>query len=455
MNNLSAIILAAGQGTRMKSSLPKVMHKVGQKPLIWHILHNITQTKIDDIVAVIGPDTDVLTNFLHAEFGQVQHVLQKERLGTAHAVLTGLEAVQHKQDNIAVLYGDTPFVKTSTIEKMNAMIEDDVAVVVLGFIAKNPGRYGRLIKNDQGELEKIVEFLDATDQEKGVNLCNSGMMLINGKHLDLLKKIDNKNAKEEYYLTDIVELAKKQNLRAKHFSVDETEVLGVNSRSEQVHAEMVMQKMLRRKFLEEGVTLVEPDTAHFSVDTKIGHDCIIHPNVVFGPGVILHSNVEVKSFSHLEGAEVKSHSVIGPFARLRPGANIGEKVKVGNFVEIKNSDLDKNSSVSHLTYIGDSKIGEGSNIGAGTITCNYDGYNKSKTIIGKNTFIGSNTALVAPVEVGDGAIVAAGSVITKNVERNSLVVARGEEKSYAGKADSIRKNAKAKADKLKSSGNRL
>ena len=453
--NLSAIILAAGQGTRMKSSIPKVMHKVAHKPLIWHILHNLDQTDIDDIVTVVGPDAEILQSFLRVEFGSVKTIIQNERLGTAHAVITGLEKIRHKQNNIAVLYGDTPFVKTSTIKKMNSIIEKDVAVVVLGFIAKDPGRYGRLIQNELGDLEKIVEFLDASEAEKEVNLCNSGMMLINGKYLDLLKKINNKNAKNEYYLTDIVEIAKKNGLRVKHFAVDETEVLGVNSRSDQVYAESVMQKALRKKFLDEGVTLVDPESVSFAVDTKIGNDCVIHPHVVFGPGVIIHSHVEIKSFSHIEGAEIKSESVIGPFARLRPGTNIEQKVKVGNFVEIKNSDLAKNTSVSHLTYIGDSQIGEGTNVGAGTITCNYDGFNKSQTIIGKNAFIGSNTALVAPVKIGDDVIIAAGSVVTKDVSDGALVVARGEEKIYSGKAESIRSKAKEKAEKLKNSGKKL
>lgn len=453
--NLSAIILAAGDGTRMKSNFPKVMHKVASKPLIWYLLNTLEKIGVEDSAVVVGSHAKQIEDYLHIDFGLAHTVHQEKRLGTGHAVINGLEGIRNQNNNIMVLYGDTPFIHPETIRKMNSLVSDDVAVVVLGFVAKDPARYGRMVVNEHGELEKIVEYLDAINEERKINLCNSGLMLINGKHLGLLSKIDNKNAKGEYYLTDLVQIARNNNLRVKHFAVDETEVLGVNSRKDLAYAEEVIQASLRKSLLESGVSLVSPNTVTLAADTVVGNDCVIHPHVVFESGVILHSNVEVKSFSHIEGAEIKSGATIGPFARIRPGSNLDEDTKVGNFVEIKNSDIKRGSKVNHLAYVGDSKLGSEVNIGAGTITCNYDGYNKSQTIIGDKVFVGSNCSLVAPVEIGEAAIIGAGSVITKNIPKDSLAVARGEEKIYAGKAVSIRKSSEAKYKKYNKDNKRL
>lgn len=443
--NLSAIILAAGEGSRMKSNLPKVMHKVAGKPLIWHVLHQLAKTIIEEQVVVIGENVKILTDYLHVEFGATRQAVQKEKLGTAHAVLSGLNKIHNKNNNVIILYGDTPFVRAETMERMNSLIDPQVALVTLGFIAKDPAKYGRFVLNKNDELEKIVEYLDASEKEREINLCNSGVLVINSSYLHLLREINNKNAKNEYYLTDLIQIAKQHNLKVKYLTVDETEVLGINNRSELAYAEEICQTLLRKNLLEAGVTLIDPKSVILSADTIIQQDCIIHPHVVFGPGVSVGSNVEIKSFSHIEGTEIKCGAVIGPFARIRPRSILGEDVRVGNFVEIKNSNIAQGTKINHLSYVGDSELGKNVNIGAGTITCNYDGYNKFKTNIEDEVFVGSNTSLIAPLQIGKGSIIAAGSVITKDVKQNTLAITRGEEKSYLGKAEVIRNKAKTQS----------
>ncbi len=453
--NLSAVILAAGKGTRMKSNLPKVMHKLAAKPMVWLILEMLKRHQIDDTAIVVGPDAKILKDYLIREFGEIKQVTQAERLGTAHATREGIQQIDNKNNNVAILFGDTPFIDGKTLYKMNELIDEKTALVVLSFITTDPSRYGRIITDNNNELAEIVEYNEASDLQRKINLCNSGVMLLNQKAISLLDKINNKNSKNEFYLTDIVKIAKENGWIVKQHTVDEDEVLGINCKKDLAYAESVIQSKLRAKMLENGVTLVDPEKVFFAADTVIESDAIIQPNVYFGPGVIIHHNVEIKSFSHIEGAEIFPDSVIGPFARIRPGTNISSGAKIGNFVETKNANIGKNSKISHLSYIGDSEIGEEVNIGAGTITCNYDGYNKFTTIIEDEAFIGSNTSLVAPVTIGKGSIIGAGSVVTKNTQENSLVIARGEEKSFPGKANSIRARAKATGEKITDKGKKL
>lgn len=437
--SISTIILAAGQGTRMRSKLPKVMHEIASRSMIGHIFDMIKKLDNDEVITVIGPNMEVLRKHVLSEYTAAKSVIQKERLGTGDAVKVGMKEIQG-DSHILVLYGDTPFIAASTIQKMRVLLENHPknALVVLGFEVSTPNEYGRLITNKDGSLEKIVEFLDCTPEQKRVTLCNSGVMLINKEYVkDLLSSIKNNNSKKEYYLTDLVGIAKSKELQCQYVSVSEEEALAVNSRDELAEAEMVMQNKLREKFINEGVTLIDRDTVYFAEDTEIEPDVTIYPNVFFGRGVKIKSGAVVKSFSNIEGAEIGKGATVGPFANLRPGTVLGEKTKVGNFVEVKNSEIGSGAKASHLSYLGDSIVGSGSNIGAGTITCNYDGVKKNQTKIGENAFIGSNSALVAPVNIGSGAIVGAGSVITSDVEDNSLSVARSKQKNYPGRAQQL------------------
>lgn len=436
----AAIVLAAGMGTRMKSAQPKVMHPVGGRPMVSHLLATTEAVGVDEHIIVIGPDMAALTEAVapHAT------ALQTERLGTAHAVQAAEPLYTGDAEDVFVLCGDTPLITQETLKKMQDARRSGADVVVLGFTPDDPGAYGRLIVSEDGDLEKIVEFKDATEDERAVNLCNSGVMCINGKHLfDLVDRVKNDNAKGEYYLTDIVALARQSEMRCTVVPGSEEELLGVNSRVELAQAESIFQKRMRQSYLEKGVTMTAPETVFFSHDTHIDPDVVIEPNVVFGLGVTIETGVHILGFSHLEGAHVKSGVSVGPFARLRPGAVIESGAKIGNFVEVKKAVVEEGAKVNHLSYIGDAVVGAKANIGAGTITCNYDGFMKYKTTIGKGAFIGSNTALVAPVTVEDGALVGAGSVITTDVSGDSLALTRADQKEYKGWAANFRRTKQA------------
>jgi bifunctional UDP-N-acetylglucosamine pyrophosphorylase/glucosamine-1-phosphate N-acetyltransferase len=438
--SIAAILLAAGQGTRMKSAKPKVMHALAGRPMILHLLDMVRSLDAAQSVVVTGPGMEEIT----AAVAPASTVLQQERNGTAHAVAQAKPLLKDFDGTVLVLYGDTPLITKATIE---AMLErraqvPNTAVVVLGFRPKNGGEYGRLVFGANG-LQAIVEYKDATPEQRAIPLCNSGVMAIDGKHLfPLLDKIGNDNAKGEYYLTDIVKLAVSQGLTASYVEADEEELLGVNSRAELAEAEALVQRRLRARAMAGGVTLIDPASVTLNWDTVLGQDVTIGPNVVFGEGVTVAANVEIRAFCHLEGVSIASGAQIGPFARLRPGAEIGENAHIGNFVEVKKAVIEAGAKVNHLTYIGDARVGAGANVGAGTITCNYDGFGKYFTDIGAGAFVGSNSSLVAPVKIGDGAVIGAGSVITKDVAGDSLAVARGTQMELPGWAATFRDKMK-------------
>jgi bifunctional UDP-N-acetylglucosamine pyrophosphorylase / glucosamine-1-phosphate N-acetyltransferase len=428
------IILAAGKGTRMKSKMAKVLHKICGKPMVGHVIDTAISLDAAKIITVISPGMDEVASSVQPASSIT---IQENQLGTGDAIKPALKKLESFDGNILILYADTPLIMRETlIEMLEQLKKSDI--VVLGFNPEDPAEYGRLVVNKSGELVKIVEFKDATESERNIGLCNSGVIAAKAKLLqELVAKIDNKNAKGEYYLTDIIGLAQKAGKKCAYTLGDEDEVLGVNNRAQLSEAEYIYQNRLRANAMVDGVTLIDPETVYLCHDTKIASDVIIHPNVTFGPGVSIESNVEIKPFCHIEGAKIESGAKIGPFARLRPGAEIGEKAHIGNFVEIKKSQIGKEVKIGHLSYIGDAKIGSMSNIGAGTITCNYDGYKKYETTIGKNVFVGSNSALVAPVKIGDGAFIAAGSTVTQEVAPNALAIARGKQVNKDNRADKI------------------
>ena len=433
----------------MKSDLPKVLHPVANRPMISHLLDALSSISAQKTVVVVAPGMSRLVEAV----APAETAVQTEALGTGHAVLAARDAMGEFDGDVLVLFGDTPLL---TAETMQSMVDarrsaDNPAVVVLGFRPDDPAEYGRLVQAADGGLESIVEFRDATAEQRGIGLCNAGIMAIDGAHLfPLLDAVGNDNAKGEYYLTDIVELARGQGLRcAVVEAADPVEVMGVNSRAQLAEAEAAMQARLRARAMAGGVTMTEPNTVWLSADTKLGRDVVIGPNVFFGTGVTIADNVEIRAFCHIDQAQVGSGAVIGPFARLRPGAKLENDVHIGNFVEIKAALVEQGAKVNHLTYIGDARIGPRANIGAGTITCNYDGFFKDLTDIGADAFIGSNSALVAPVKIGDGAIVGAGSVITTDVESGALAVGRGRQKSIAGWAAAFRKKRTVQKDAAK------
>ncbi|MBL6665120.1 MAG: bifunctional UDP-N-acetylglucosamine diphosphorylase/glucosamine-1-phosphate N-acetyltransferase GlmU [Rickettsiales bacterium] len=424
--SISIIILAAGKGTRMKSDLPKVMHKIAGREMVNLVIDEVKQLDIKNITVVVSDEMELFQKQINNSHKNldINFAIQAQRNGTGHAVMVGVDNISSLGEKVIVLYGDTPITAKNTITSMLNSL-DSYDLCVLGFEEKQENKYGRLVVDENKNLKKIVEFKDANEDEKKITLCNSGVMAINGQKIkELLSSIDNNNATGEYYLTDIVEICDNKHYKKTYFTTSKEEVLGVNSKIELANLENIMQDRLRKQHMENGVTLIDPNTVYFCADTKIGKNCIIYPNVFFGANVEIGDNVEIKSFSHLEEAKISKGCVIGPFARIRPGANLGEDVKIGNFVEIKKSNLAKGAKVNHLSYIGDSDIGENSNIGAGTITCNYDGYKKHKTIIGDNCFVGSNSAFIAPVKIADGAVIGAGSIITKEVKENELAVSR-------------------------------
>ncbi len=445
---LAAVILAAGQGTRMKSALHKVLHPVGGKALVSHLLDTVASLKPAKTVLVVGDNAEQLTNSIRG----VDFAVQDKQLGTGHAVQCALPALKGFDGDILVLYGDAPFVTAQVMQSMLSAMQSttNCGLVVLGFKTDSPAEYGRMIVGADGSLERIVEYKDASTEERAVNFCNSGIMLISGNHAAAwLNALSCDNAAGEYYLTDLVEIARAAGAEVAHVETDEADLIGVNSRSELAAAEAVFQARARKSAMANGVTLVAPETVFFSHDTDLAPDVTIEPNVVFGPGVKIETGVTIKAFSHLEGAIVRRGASIGPYARLRPFADIGEGAKIGNFVEVKKSRLAAGVKVSHLSYIGDTTIGEGANIGAGTITCNYDGFLKYNTHIGTGAFIGSNSSLVAPVSIGDGAIVGAGSVVTKDVPDDALGVARAKQRDIKGYAAKFRaeKQAEKQAEK--------
>ena len=449
MNNISIIILSAGKGTRMKSSLPKVMHKVAGREMINMVIDEAKKLIPQNITLVVSEEMEIFYEKIKNEHKnqQIDFALQNERKGTGHAVSCAITTFNNNkklQKKVLILYGDTPLISHQTLEKMLRKI-DDFSLCILGFDDEEENAYGRLVINDLGHIEKIVEFKDADEIEKKIALCNSGVIAVDGDALpQLLKQIKNNNSAQEFYLTDIVAIANSQGFKSTFIKTNINEVLGVNSRVELANIEKIKQKQIRQKMMENGVTLISPKSVHFNFDTEIAQDVIIHPHVVFGSRVKIASDVEIKSFCHIEGATIQKNAVIGPFARIRPQTEIAENVHIGNFVEIKKSQISKNSKINHLSYIGDSEIGEATNIGAGTITCNYDGFNKFKTKIGDNVFIGSNSALIAPIEIEDGAIVGAGSVITKTVKANELAVSRSSQTNINNGATKFRKSKFAK-----------
>jgi bifunctional UDP-N-acetylglucosamine pyrophosphorylase/glucosamine-1-phosphate N-acetyltransferase len=428
---IALIILGAGMGTRMNSDLPKVLHQIAGAPMLVHAMKSGGALDPAHTVIVAGHGAELVEAAAKAYDPDVTVAIQSEQLGTAHAVSQARNALAGFDGDALVLYGDTPFIRAETLAAMTAarMTHD---IVVLGFEAAEAGRYGRLILKDD-QLDRIVEFKDATDKERGVKLCNSGVIAANAATLfDLIDAVGNDNAAGEYYLTDIIGIARARGLSASVVRCDEAETLGINSRVELAQAEALFQKNARQMAQEDGVTLIAPETVFFAHDTAIGRDTVIEPNVVFGPDVTIESATTIRAFSHLEGCHVSRGSVVGPYARLRPGAELAENVKVGNFVEIKNAQIAAGAKVNHLSYIGDATIGARSNIGAGTITCNYDGVFKHHTTIGDDVFIGSNTMLVAPVTVGNAAMTGSGSVVTRDVPAGDLAVARAKQENKAG-----------------------
>lgn len=444
--SIALVILAAGKGTRMRSDLPKVLHKVAGAPLLAHAMASGSSLSPERTVIVTGHGAEQVEAAAREIDEEATCVLQSEQLGTGHAVLQARPALEGFDGDVIVLYGDTPFIRPETLEAM-AEARKSHDVVVLGFTAADPGKYGRLVM-DGDELMQIVEFKDAGLRERAIDFCNSGVISASSETLfSLLDRVGNDNASGEYYLTDIVALAREAGLSATAVSCDEAETMGVNSRVDLAAAEAGFQARKRAELLVSGVTMAAPDTVWFAHDTWIGPDCEIEPNVVFGPGVTIENGAHIRAFSHLEGCHVSRGAVVGPYARLRPGAELAEDVRVGNFVEIKNAVLDEGAKVNHLTYIGDAHIGEKTNVGAGTITCNYDGVFKHHTEIGKRAFIGSNTMLVAPVTIGDEAMTASGAVITKDVPEGALALARADQVNKPGLARKLFEMLKSKKAK--------
>ncbi|WP_299908786.1 bifunctional UDP-N-acetylglucosamine diphosphorylase/glucosamine-1-phosphate N-acetyltransferase GlmU [uncultured Paracoccus sp.] len=428
---VALIVLAAGQGSRMQSDLPKVMHRLGGVPLVGHALAAGSSLEPERVVVVAGHGADLVKKAVAKLEPEAVIALQAEQLGTGHAVQQAMPALEGFEGKVIVLYGDTPFISPETLAKL---AESRTDLVVLGFEAADPGRYGRLVVTDHG-LQRIVEFKDADEATRAIALVNSGVMALDAGLLrQLIGKLGRDNAAGEYYLTDLVELARAAGHRADVVTCDESETLGINTRAELAAAEAAFQARARAGALENGVTLSDPATVWFALDTAIGRDAIIGQNVVFGPGVTIESGAEILPFCHLEGCHIATGATVGPFARLRPGAELGGDVHVGNFVEIKNSVLDEGVKVGHLTYLGDAHVGEFANIGAGTVTCNYDGVMKHRTEIGANAFIGSDTMLVAPVRVGARAMTGSGSVITQDVPDEALAISRAPQSNKPGLA---------------------
>ncbi|MGZ2258334.1 bifunctional UDP-N-acetylglucosamine diphosphorylase/glucosamine-1-phosphate N-acetyltransferase GlmU [Roseobacter sp. A03A-229] len=441
------VILAAGKGTRMNSDLPKVLHPLAGAPLLVHAMQAGASLAHERTVIVAGHGVAQVREAVLAHDETAQVVEQTEQLGTAHAAAQARAALDGFEGTVIVLFGDTPFVRPETLQTMiDAQKTHDV--VILGFEAADPGRYGRLVM--QGDtLERIVEFKDASEAERAITFCNSGVVACRADLLfELIDAVDNDNAAGEYYLTALPGLARARGLSATAVTCDESETLGINTRAELAGAEAAFQARARAQAFEDGVTLPAPETVQFAFDTVIGRDTLVEPNVVFGPGVTVESGATIRAFSHLEGCHVARGAIVGPYARLRPGAELSENTRIGNFVEVKNAQIGAGTKVNHLSYIGDATLGAKTNIGAGTITCNYDGVLKHHTDIGDEVFIGSNTMLVAPVSIGDRAMTGSGSVITSDVEPEALAISRAPQVEKPGMATKLLTILKAKKAKL-------
>ena len=442
----AAIILAAGHGSRMKSRTAKPLHAVGGRTMLDWSLALAKEAGAEKIVVVWGAHGPAVRDA--AESAGAQSALQDPPQGTGDAVKQARAALEGFEGDVIVLYADTPLIRPATVARVFGALGAGAGVAVLGFEAADPGGYGRLIESSEGGLEAIVEAKDANPEQRAVRLCNSGVLAADaGLMFELLAEVTNDNAKGEYYLTDVVALARRRGLLATAVRGEEAEVLGVNSRADLAAAEAAFQNGKRSELMAAGVTLIAPHTVFISWDTDIGADVIVEPNVVFGPGVQVESGAVIRAFSHLEGCQVAGRCEVGPYARLRPGAVLETAAKVGNFVEVKKARLGEGAKANHLSYIGDGDVGAGANIGAGTIFCNYDGFFKNRTVVGEGAFIGSNTALVAPVTVGKGAMTGSGSVITRDVPEDALALARGEQAVKDGWAARFRRTMQAKKDK--------
>ncbi len=422
-----AIVLAAGEGTRMRSDKPKALHELGHRSLLAHVLDAALLAGASDIAVVVGPGQESVAREAQRVAPKAQIFEQTERCGTAHAVLAARQAIARGDHDILVMFADTPLLRLQNLNALRAALSQDATIAVLGFRPADASGYGRLVTTG-GELIAIREERDASDAERKIGFCNAGLMVLAGtKALAILERIGNANAKGEYYLTDAVAIAREMGLKAVAIEAEEDDVRGINTKAQLAEAEAILQQRLRSAAMEAGVSMQAPETVFLSADTKFGKDVMIEPNVVFGPGVTVEDGATIRAFSHLEGAHVGKGACVGPFARLRPGANLGADVHIGNFVEVKQASIEAGAKANHLAYIGDSRVGEGANIGAGTITCNYDGVAKHHTDIGKRAFIGSNSALIAPVKIGDGAYIGSGSVITKDVPAGALAVGRAKQ----------------------------
>ena len=442
----AVIILAAGQGTRMRSDTHKVLHPIAGRPLLLHLLDRVDALGAEKRVVVLGKGREQVEAAIDDR--GVEIAVQAEQKGTGHAVQRAANALAGYDGPVIILYGDTPFVESETLRRMLDRLDGEggPGVVVLASRPADPLKYGRIILGEGDRIARMVEYKDATAEEREVRLCNSGMMAVRSADLfRWLDQVGNDNAAGEFYLPDIVNIAAGEGRDAVVIEGDPYEAAGVNSRAELAHLELEWQRRRREQALEDGATLIDPESVWFAFDTKLGRDVTVEPHVVFGPGVSIADGATIHAFSHIEGATIGAKASIGPFARIRPGTTLAESTKVGNFVELKKADVAEGAKVNHLSYVGDASIGANANIGAGTITCNYDGFGKYRTVIGAGAFIGSNTALVAPVSVGEGAIVGAGSVITRDVEADSLAIERNEQKGIAGWARRFRERMIRKA----------
>ncbi|MGH6836035.1 MAG: bifunctional UDP-N-acetylglucosamine diphosphorylase/glucosamine-1-phosphate N-acetyltransferase GlmU [Methylocella sp.] len=434
-----AIVLAAGESSRMRSARPKVLHELAGRAMLSHVLSSLVEAGAERTVVVAGPSHDAVMAEAKTIVRDAEIAIQNERLGTAHAVLAAREAIAGGYDDLLVVFADTPLVRPETFAAMRrALAGGQNAIAALGFEASEPAGYGRFILED-GSLKAIREERDASAAERVIKICNAGLMALDGRlALALLDAIGNANSQKEYYLTDAVAVARSRGLAISAAIAAEEEVLGVNDRAQLAVAESILQARLRTKAMREGATLRDPSSVTLAFDTRLGRDVIVEPHVVFGPGVSVGEGSRIRSFSHLEGATIGQNVSVGPFARLRPGTSLAQDVHIGNFVEVKASDVSTGAKINHLSYIGDTSIGAGTNVGAGTITCNYDGYSKYRTEVGAHAFIGSNTALVAPVKIGDGAYVGSGSVITQDVAPDALALARAGQIEKPGWARALR-----------------
>jgi bifunctional UDP-N-acetylglucosamine pyrophosphorylase/glucosamine-1-phosphate N-acetyltransferase len=428
------VVLAAGEGTRMRSKLPKVLHAVAGQSLLAHVLQAAPKGAGSSLAVVIGPDHGAVADEARRIRSDAQTFIQRERLGTAHAVLAAREAIARGADDLLVVFGDTPLISAETFERLRAPLRNGAALAVLGFRAADPTGYGRLLMEGD-RLVAIREHADASAEERKVTLCNAGVMALAGKSaLAILDEIGNANSKGEYYLVDAIGIAREKGLEAVVIETSEDEVRGINTKAQLAEAEGVMQARLRKQAMDAGVTLIAPETVYLAADTKFGTDVTIEPFVVIGPGVTIADGAVIHAFSHIVQATIGKNASVGPYARLRPGTLLGEGARIGNFVETKAATLEAGVKVNHLSYIGDAEVGANSNIGAGTITCNYDGFSKHKTTIGKGAFVGTNSSLVAPVKIGNGAYIGSGSVITRNVPDDAMAVERSQQNIREGGA---------------------